>query len=149
MTEHQREYIREYYQARRARLYAAAPDPETHPVRVWRKKHNLSMTQAGLLFGVTDSAVWGWEKSLVPTPEWVEDIIQDDMTDYMKRKLHSLEDARRARALANPVRVWRTARKLTQPALAEILGVTQRTVSSWENEERPTPAWVLARLEEL
>lgn len=146
---HQTDYIREYYRKRRARLYAEAPDPETHPLRIWRKEHGLSLAAAGRLFGVSDAAVWGWERGLVPTPEWVTDIIQEGMSEYTQRKIRESEAQYQERIRLNPTRLWRASRGMSQKELARRLGVTQNRLSSWETGNRPTPEWVTKRLEEL
>ena len=145
----QTDYIREYYRRRRARLYAEAPDPETHPLRIWRKEHDLSMAAAGRLLGTSDSMVWHWERSLVPTPEWVLEIIQDGMTDYMRRKLRLLDEERKAQQWENPIRVWRKLHGKTQEETAELLGVKVGRLASWEQGCRTMPEWVPYKLEEM
>lgn len=37
----------------------------------------------------------------------------------------------------HPIKAYRTARKLSQEALAEFLGVSRLTVLRWENHQRP------------
>ena len=149
MTAHQKEYIRDYYRARRARLRAAAPDPETHPLRVWRKANGLSMAKTARLLEVRDTSIWNWENGLDPTPEWVLEVISDGMTDYIRRKLQDMERVYREQIKSNPIRGWRKLRDMSQAELAEKLGVSQNKLSAWETSRRPTPEWVLARLEEL
>lgn len=144
-----KEYIREYYRKRRERLYEQAPDPETHPLRIWRKENGLSMAAAGRLLETSDAMVWHWERGLVPTPEWVLDIIQDGMTDYMRRKLGQLNAQRREQYRSNPIRLWRKRHGKTREETAELLGVRPSTLANWERECRTMPLWVPYRLEEM
>lgn len=146
---HQTEYIREYYRKRRERLYAEAPDPETHPLRIWRKENGLSLATAGRLLDTSDSMIWHWERSLVPTPEWVLEIIQDGMTDYMHRKLAQLDAERKTWQRTNPIRVWRRMHGKSRAETAELLGVTVGAIESWERGDRTMPAWVPYKLEEV
>jgi transcriptional regulator with XRE-family HTH domain len=44
--------------------------------------------------------------------------------------------------------MWRVQHKKTQAALAEMLGVSQKGVSTWETSKDPVPPWVQARLKE-
>lgn len=43
---------------------------------------------------------------------------------------------------------WRKTKGLTQKALAQILGVSQQTVASWEVGRTEIPLWALKKLKE-
>ena len=143
------EYIREYYRQRRERIYADAPDPETHPLRIFRRENDLSYCAAGRLLGVSDSMVWAWERGLNPTPEWVFDIIQDGLTDYARKKLDSLDHQRRQAMKEHPIRQWRKRLGINQKEAAELLGCTRTALASWEQGRRETPLWAVAKQEEI
>jgi transcriptional regulator with XRE-family HTH domain len=46
------------------------------------------------------------------------------------------------------LRSWRVRQEKTQTALAELLGVSQKRISTWETSNDPLPAWVEARIKE-
>ena len=144
-----RDYAREYARSRRARIYEMHLDPETHPLRIWRKQYGLSMAKTGRLLGVTNTTIWNWEYRIDPTPEWVLDLVSEGMTEYTERKLRESEARYQEQLRLNPIRAWRAARGMSQPELASFLGVTQGKLSAWETGNRPTPEWVTKRLEEL
>ncbi|NBB51460.1 helix-turn-helix domain-containing protein [Rhizobium sp. CRIBSB] len=50
-----------------------------------------------------------------------------------------------SRPTADQIKAWRTARAMTQTALATALGIPARTVIAWENDQtRPPPYLGLA-----
>lgn len=57
---------------RRAKA-AAAPDPETHPLRIWRRSVGLNQREAGIILGVSAGEVCYYEKGVIRTPEWLLD----------------------------------------------------------------------------
>lgn len=144
-----KEYIREYYRKRRAKLYATTPDPETHPLRIWRKENGLSLAAAGRLFDVTSSTIWSWERGIAPVPEWVLEIIGEGMTDYMLRKIRSQALQHKQAQRNHPIRLWRKRLGIDQAKAAELLGVSRAALASWERGERSTPLWALAKTEEI
>lgn len=52
------------------------------------------------------------------------------------------------RALGRRIRTWRVRRQMSQAALAELTGVTQSTLSNYENGKRDLSVSTLIRLAE-
>lgn len=52
------------------------------------------------------------------------------------------------RALGRRIRAWRLRRGLSQADLAEAIGVTQSSLSNYENAKRDLPASILIRIAE-
>lgn len=52
------------------------------------------------------------------------------------------------RALGRRIRTWRVRRQLSQASLAERTGVTQSTLSNYENGKRGLSVWVLMKIAE-
>lgn len=149
MTERQKQYARQYYRKRREQVRAAGIDPSKHPLRIWRKTHGMSLADAALLLGVSDSQVWQWEQSLCPLPDWLQDILDEEPTDYMQKKIKDLLVQRKQQMRNHPLRQWRRRLHISQAQAAALLGIPKSTLASWEQLRRDPPEWVLARTEEI
>ena len=51
--------------------------------------------------------------------------------------------------VADELAEWRKARRVSQTALADILGVSHAAISYWENGLRPIPGWLHLAMETI
>ena len=76
------------YQRRRVARKTLSPEErENHPVRIWRKKYELSQKQMGALLGVSATCVGYWERGIATTPGWVLDLVDHPADGYILDKM--------------------------------------------------------------
>ena len=72
-------------------------------------------------------------------------IISKEFEDY---KLQNVVFMKVGEEAGQRLKKWRKNKGLTQKALAQILGVSQQTVASWEVGRTEIPLWALKKLKE-
>lgn len=81
------------YQRRRVARKTLSPEErEKHPVRVWRKKYQLTQEQLGKLLGVTGTCIGYWERGIAETPGWVLDLVDHPADSYILQKLEAIKE---------------------------------------------------------
>jgi len=81
------DYFLEYQRKRVKRKTLPVEDREKNPVRVWRKKYELSQEQMGKLLGVSGTCIGYWERGIAATPGWVLDLVDHPADAYILDKM--------------------------------------------------------------
>lgn len=76
-----------YQRKRVARKKLPQEEREKSPVRIWRKKYELSQRQMGALLGVSGTCIGYWESGIAQTPGWVLDLVDHPADGYILDKM--------------------------------------------------------------
>lgn len=136
----------EFMKRHRARRLYAIGDPEKHPLRVWRKAHELTMAATARILGTTATSIRNYELGINPTPEWVVESIAPENEAYLAKKIAE-EKTVKICWTDHELRQWRKARGVSQEEAGFAVGRSKRTIEKWETGETPMPEWVMKRLE--
>lgn len=68
------------------------------------------------------------------------------LSEVSTREEGRVDPARLRSRVGERIRMWRRRRSLSQAALAEVAGVTQSSLSNYENGKRDVSVWVLVRI---